>query len=473
MVQHEQGSSAQPPSALPAGQGAATTPATAGNAGNAQAGAATPSAPQLELGAASDKVRYLGAASAWSSSYGVQSVLIPWMVLKKLELGGTFLGLAQASYQLPLLLLPLFGAFAERRSRRHILLLCHLGSMLPPLGLAWLFLDGSVGFAWIMATALATGLLGALSLPARDSMVSDIGPGDVQRLVVMATGAQFCMQGVGFAVAAGADRLGAPPVLGVQALLTGLGGVLLLRAFAFERRQAANPRPPATPVPMRAVLGQFVADRIMLACVVLNLGIGLLFISCFQVVIPAMVRLSFGGGAAQIAGVLGMFLLGTALSIVLIIRRGGVRRPGRALLLGLLAGAAMCLGMYLAPDLGFWYLAALCMGWGFAAGYGMTMGRSIVQERSPEGHRARIMALFQLSMVGSAPPGNLVAGVLVDSLGVAATMLIPGLGMAALVLAVGAGSGLWRQLSTTVQGRAAQGAAAGRAKPAVAEGKGA
>lgn len=469
MVQQKRGSSAQPPSARPAA------------AESAAQSAAAAQPPELELGAASDKVRYLASASAWSSSYGVQSVLIPWMVLKKLELGGTFLGLAQASYQLPLLLLPLFGAFAERRSRRHILLLCHLGSMLPPLGLAWLFLDGSVGFAWIMATALATGLLGALSLPARDSMVSDIGPGDVQRLVVMATGAQFCMQGVGFAVAAGADRLGAPPVLGVQALLTGLGGVLLLRAFAFERRQAANPRPPPPPVPMRAVLGQFLSDRIMLACVLLNLGIGLLFISCFQVVIPAMVRLSFGGGAAQIAGVLGMFLLGTALSIALIIRRGGVRRPGRALLLGLLAGSAMCLGMYLAPDLGFWYLAALCMGWGFAAGYGMTMGRSIVQERSPEGHRARIMALFQLSMVGSAPPGNLVAGVLVDSLGVAATMLIPGLGMVALVLAVHGGSGLWGQLSTTVRmGAQAQGAgdgagaeAAESAEPAKPAGKGA
>ena len=72
-------------------------------------------------------------------------------------------------------------------------------------------------------------------------------------------------------------------------------------------------------------------------------------------------------------------------------------------------------------------------------------------------------------MVGSAPPGNLVAGVLVDSLGVATTMLIPGLGMVALVLAVHGGSGLWGQLSTTVRMGAAQGAVAGQAKSADAE----
>ena len=77
-----------------------------------------------------------------------------------------------------------------------------------------------------------------------------------------------------------------------------------------------------------------------------------------------------------------------------------------ALAFGAMILAAMSIGL---PFRG---LLLLCLLWGLGAGVVMTQGRTIVQIAAPETHRARILSMFQLGLMGGAPVGSLLIGYL-------------------------------------------------------------
>ena len=59
----------------------------------------------------------------------------------------------------------------------------------------------------------------------------------------------------------------------------------------------------------------------------------------------------------------------------------------------------------------------------------MIMSRSIVQENAPDTHRARIMSIFSLAMMGGSPVGSLLMGLLIDQVGIHMATLFPVIGM--------------------------------------------
>jgi len=68
-------------------------------------------------------------------------------------------------------------------------------------------------------------------------------------------------------------------------------------------------------------------------------------------------------------------------------------------------------------DLPMWAFYVLVYLWGMCEGIRMTMARSIVQEACPESHRARLMSVYSLGMMGGMPLGSLVLGWCVEHLG--------------------------------------------------------
>tara|TARA_B000000437_G_scaffold210971_1_gene181382 strand:- start:424 stop:753 length:330 start_codon:yes stop_codon:yes gene_type:complete len=66
----------------------------------------------------------------------------------------------------------------------------------------------------------------------------------------------------------------------------------------------------------------------------------------------------------------------------------------------------------------FWIFALACVGWGLNMGVTMTLARTIVQESAAAEFRARIMSVYSLGLLGSAPIGALILGSLIDSLGI-------------------------------------------------------
>ena len=78
----------------------------------------------------------------------------------------------------------------------------------------------------------------------------------------------------------------------------------------------------------------------------------------------------------------------------------------------------------------------------------MTMSRAIVQEASPTTHRARIMSVYSLGMMGGMPIGSIVLGWSVEEFGARDAVLIPVFGMAATLVYLVIATDLWKLTRT-------------------------
>jgi MFS-type transporter involved in bile tolerance (Atg22 family) len=83
----------------------------------------------------------------------------------------------------------------------------------------------------------------------------------------------------------------------------------------------------------------------------------------------------------------------------------------------------------------------------------MSMARSIVQESAPMSHRARIMSVYSLGMMGGMPIGSLTMGYVISVFGPLNAALVPVIGMAVVVVWVGFKSNLWTLVPHPVAAR--------------------
>jgi len=384
---------------------------------------------------------YLTSTAFYLVPGGIQMVLFPYLVAVFLHESPERVGLAQMASQLPMLLLILWGGLlGDRVDQRRLLIFLQLGMMLPPLIMAGLFYRGYVFYEVLLAWAVVGGCFGAFAQPARDALLNRVAGSEIQRVVTMAIGVQFGIQILGFAIGSTADKLGPPVILLTMALF-------MLSASIATSRIPKIAAPP--PVPRRHPL-QEIGEGLAIAwrsetirpCIILTFAVGVFFAGAYMVVLPLMVRDLYAGSAGGIAMVFAANMLGTCTTIGFLMRRGGVARPGRALLLGGTVSCAMLSLLHL--ELPLWLFYFVVYLWGMCGGISMTMSRAIVQEASPETHRARLMSVYSLGMMGGMPIGSLMLGWFTGQFGVRNAVLVPVVGMASVLLLLFVGSKLWR-----------------------------
>jgi MFS family permease len=372
---------------------------------------------------------------------GIQGVLFPWLVAVMLHETPERVGLAQMASQLPMLLLILWGGLVgDRVDQRRFLIVLQLGMMAPPLAMAALLSGGIVSYELLIGWAIIGGTFGAFAQPTRDALLNRVAGSEIQRVVTLSIGVQFGIQIFGFALGSTADRVGAPALLVVMALL------MFAASFATSRI------PPLVPIeqPPRRHPLKDIADGLGLAwrssvirpAILLTFAIGIFFAGTYMVILPLMVRDLYAGSAGGIAAVFAANMLGTCTTIVWLIRRGGVERPGRAMLIN--AFISCCVLSLLHLPLPQWLFYLVVYLWGLGGGISMTMSRAIVQEAAPDTHRARIMSVYSLGMMGGMPIGSLLLGWCVGQFGARDAVLVPVLGMAVTATLLLLTSGLWK-----------------------------
>ncbi len=144
--------------------------------------------------------------------------------------------------------------------------------------------------------------------------------------------------------------------------------------------------------------------------------------------------------------------LGLVITIFLLLKFGDILRQGRALLLA--QGIGACVLASAGSGLGFYALMFSVFCWGLCGGIAMTMSRTIMQEQAPQDQRARMMAFFAFSFMGSGPIGAIFCGYLVEWFGPVAALTIASMLMLLVVAIVGLTSQLWNlgKLDTPVDG---------------------
>lgn len=384
---------------------------------------------------------YLGCLATFWLPGGIMAVLFPWLVAVQLAAPAEQLGLAQMALQLPTLVLVLFGGvLADRRDPRRILLTVHLLAALPPLGLALLILHGELNLMLLVGYAIAAGTCNALAMPARDSLLTNVAGDQIQRAVGMTMGLQFAVQIAGFALASRADSVGPVPLLLLMAVVLA-GGALAARRLPARTTSAA---PLTGPAELLGGITASLRSSLLWPPMLLAFGTGIFFAGSFMVLLPLFVRDVYAGGAGGIGASFTCFMLGTLVSIVVLIR-APILRQGRALILSQLAGAVVLGTLVLSVPLPGFLVAMFC--WGLCGGVGMVTSRSMVQAAAPESHRGRILGVYAMTSFGGMPIGSLLLGFVAAALGPQQAVLVPAGAMALLTVFVALTSPLWRQRS--------------------------
>ena len=385
---------------------------------------------------------YLAGTSSWFASSGMQTIVFPWLVTVVLHEPAARVGIAQMSLMAPSIFLMLLGgAVADRSDCRRLLVRGHLVAALPPLLLGAAIAGGGLAYGGLIAYALAVGTAGAFVMPARDAMLTRVAAGGLGRAVAVMTATQFAAQLVGIAVGGSAGTIGAPALLLLQAAVLAFGGIAALRLPAAPPMAGAAAR--SRLGAMRDGLRAAAESSILVPVLIANLAVGVLYVGAFLVILPLVVRDVYGGGSAQLSLVSLGFWGGTIGSTLVQIRLGALRRPGRAIVVALFLGAGVLAAM--AWPSPFPAFVALCLVWGLGAGVVMTQARTLVQSAAPETHRARILSLFQLGLMGGAPVGALLIGYLAALTGPRGAAVYPATCMLLVLAGLLLRSRLWQQ----------------------------
>ena len=369
-------------------------------------------------------------AFSWFAAWGIGSVVISWIGTKQLHLSGRPFSWIQMSPQLPpLLLLLLGGAIADRVDPRRLLQSVHWATIAPVAAFAAIVVASSATVPLLVGYGLCVGIGSAFASPPRDSLLSHVAGPNLMSAVTALTIAQFGGQALGSLGGGRAEALGIPAMLGLQGLLLA-GGALAARGLPRVERSAA----PALPRAWLAGVASVVRTPALRVPVGLVTAIGTFFMGPFFVAFPLIVRDVYQGGANELGWILATFPLGTILGSLAIRARGGIARKGRAMLLAMTNGtlnlALLSLGL---PYWGFLLCALI---WGTGGAVFINSSRTLVQETAPPEQRGRILAVYQLGFVGSAPLGMLLTGFLCETFGPLGALRVCALGMALVIASV-------------------------------------
>ena len=379
---------------------------------------------------------YLQSTAFSGMAFSMQQLLVSWLLIGVLLLPADNVGLLQALMGLPGIFLMLWGvASADRRDPRGLLVGVYAITPLCPVFL--IAMDQSMGIAiWsVVLWGLGMSVAMSFSTPAQQAILSRVSGNAIQQGVSASTAAAFLVQITGIVLAGQMEHIGLTTVLGVQALCLGLSALMIRRIDAWSPGVGA-PHGSQT----RNILEGFRAtygNRTIFNVLVINFISSIFNAGAFMTVLPFIVKRIYDGDAAVLATMMAVFFAGATMANVLMYRLMPFTRPGRLYLMMQLSRIAILFVLWIEPS---WpvFLAAI-VAWGINMGFTTTLARTIVQETAEEAFRARILSVFTLGMMGSAPIGAIVLGFIIETFGTLPA-LIPAMGVS-LALCI---LGIWK-----------------------------
>ena len=357
---------------------------------------------------------YLGSTAFSGIAFAMQQLLLSWTLIGILEIPASQVGLIQAAAGIPGIFVMLLGGVrADDTDPRTLLIRVYLFAPVLPLFLFTVVQLQQRGIQAVLLWALGMSFCVSYSSPAQQTILNRIASSSVQKAVSAATAVGFLVQIFGLGIAGTIDKFGLSPALAFQATCVGLG------AFAVRR---LHPQPPViqkTESPFKNLADGFseiYKQRDIMQTLIINFTSSVFNAGAFMTVFPFIVKEIYGGNAFLLSFLMVIFYVGATISNLLMIRVMPLVRPGRIFLIMQLSRMVILGLIWLQPV--FWVFALACVGWGLNMGVTMTLARTIVQESAAAEYRARIMSVYSLGLLGSAPIGALILGSLIDSLGI-------------------------------------------------------
>lgn len=358
---------------------------------------------------------FTGGVAAWSLTTGLNQVVFTWLVVGALREAPQWVGAAQMCLMLPSLLFLLVGGVAaDRFDRRRLLIALHVAAAGTALLLAIATATGRLSLGVLVAYALVWGTIWAFALPARDALLSEVAGADMLRAVTGVTLAQFGGQALGMRLAGIAGWIGSGGALALLAGVT-LASALPIAALPSAPREHRARGRPGPRTSLRDGVGEVWRSPILRPVALLVAADGIFFMGPYLVLCPLLVRDLYGGDVARLSFAMTVFTLGTMAGSCAVLWRGGIRHRGRVFLLALFTVASSLAALALNPP--FAGFCVLLFAWGIGHSFFINTSRALFQEAAPVSHRARVLSVHALGLLGMAPVSNLGAGIVAELVG--------------------------------------------------------
>lgn len=393
---------------------------------------------------------YLGGLGSSAVAMGLQVVIFPWLVVGVLHEPADRVGLAQMAVMLPNLLFILMGgALSDNR---------HLGTYVSNLYLLYMLpfgimlgatMVGHLSYHLLIIFGVGYGVITAFLQPARESLLVQVCGDNLQSAVAQSTFVQFGAQSLGFLLIGLFIYVGLPALLLIQMVMFAVAAWFIrlsqpsgvgLSGGRHDSRQS-----------IWSGLRVVWRHPKLLPLMVIVGATGFIGFGAYLVAMPIIAREVYAAGAGFYAGMQLSFAFGVLLSNFIYMRLvGGFRRPGRVLLMSLFARGWIMVVIGLGVSV---YAVFPLVGvWGMFSGISISLGRVMTHGEAPESHRSRVVSIYQLALLGTAPLGAWVCGEMIAMWGVLEVFVV--LGVAIVVTSAGGVfSQLWKERPETPAAR--------------------
>jgi MFS family permease len=361
---------------------------------------------------------------ALTSSIGtwMQKVAQAWLIVTMAgSRSAFFLGLDSFLGELPLLLFTMIGGvFADRRDRRHMILMSQIVQMLVALLLAVLIYTRRIHIAHVLGLSLITGCVRAFGGPAYQSLIPTLVGKEHLPNAIALNSIQFNLAQVIGPVVAGAvlAAFGMVACFGLNAI-----SFLFVIAAILALRDVRVP-PMATESVVAQLRGglQFVQSSPNLVAV-MTLGFFAAFLGApLLTFLPVITRDVFHRDVGFYAKLMTFSGAGAVMGALVVAWLGKNQHMGRILLILLTLFGAIIVGFGLSRNT---YLSALIL---FAGGSLFVMcsslTTSLAQLLAPTEFRGRVVSIYLVAFLGGSPLGSLASGWLITQVGSAPAMLV-------------------------------------------------
>ncbi len=348
-----------------------------------------------------------------------------WLVYR-LTGSALLLGVVGFAGQFPAFLLgPFAGIFVDRWNRHRLLVATQTISMLQSLTLAALTLTGHISIAWIVGLSIVQGLVNAFDMPGRQVFLLSLIENREDLGNAIALNSSMV----------NAARLIGPSIAGLLIAATSEGWCFLIDGVSYVavivallRMRLAAP-PPAAPGRASAVaqfregfayaFGSYpIRSIILLLALVSLVGVP------YTVLMPIFASEVFHGGPHTLGFLMTASGGGALCGALWLASRRSVLGLGRLIPAACATFGAGLIAFSFTRTL---LLAVPCLvlvGVGFMVQ--LASSNTVIQTIVDDGKRGRVMSLYMMAFLGTAPFGSLIAGSLSSTIGASHTLQLGG-----------------------------------------------
>lgn len=355
----------------------------------------------------------------------IQSIATPWLVYD--ITGSVFLlGVVGFAGQIPTFLFaPLAGVYADRWNRYYILIATQSAAMLQALILALLFFSGTIEVWHIMVLSVLLGFVNALDIPARQAFMVELveKKADLGNAIAlnssMVNGARLIGPSIAGVVIAAAGE-------GFCFLLNSISYIFVITSLLFIKVNPKKRKTQTSNVFDELKAGfSYTFSNIPIKSIILLLGVVSITGMPYVVLMPAFAKEILHGGAYTFGFLMGASGFGALTGAIYLASRKSVVGLGRIIPV---SAGVFGLGLIAFSLSRSFELSLVLM---FVIGLGMIVQMAssniIIQTIVDDDKRGRVMSIYTMAFMGSAPFGSFLAGSMASILGAPNTIMIGGI----------------------------------------------